>query len=927
MFRFSTLLLATIPSISSAATLSVGPTQPYVTISDALLAAADGDTIEVDAGDYAEVLDVSIDVDIVGLDGLGNTTLSGIGAAAVTINGTTASLSGFTLNPSADRGIVLANGATFAGTDLDVSGFVLGPNEDGAALVADSSMVTLVDVILDSNESGRDGGTAALFDSVGVFTRITVTNSFTAFDGAVGVYNSDLFVEDSTFSDNVSDDDGGAFDIDQGSGVTITTSTFTNNSAVDAGGAITAQNSSDLALIDCVFEGNVASEGPGSPSSGGAVRIRIDANLTATGTDFTGNSAEANGGAIRLDGGDHTFGGNTFGGNVCVDGFGGAIAMDGGADVTIDGDTFDNHSASFGGALYSTDDGDLLVTNSIFTANQSVERGGAIRWLPDGAGASLSIAFSSFDANASGTTGGAIAISDFGGGGGAPFISINNTFTGNASAEAGGAVYVQNLENVYAEANIFCANVSVLEGGAAFVDNGGASTNGWFGNLFVDNQSADLGGGLAFDSASTSTLVNNTFAGNSGGIGGHVGAVTTDVNLVNNIFVDAPAGDGVQQSNTAGFRDYNLWLNNTNNDVGGALNAGDLGNNSIFADPAFLAYSADGDCSNDDFHLDPASPAVDAGEPGILDRDGSPSDMGAFGGPNAIPSDNDGDGFNDLQDCDDGDAAVNPNAAEICDGIDNNCDGDTDLASAGGAVPWYTDGDGDGFGDINSEVLACYDPGNMIQTGGDCDDADLAINPGATEICDDIDQDCDDIVDDGVQTAWYADSDADGFGGGHILLFDCFGGSGLVASGDDCDDDDPNVNPSAVESCDDTDNNCDGDVDEGLEEIWYEDADGDGFGVWDSTVMDCDDVDGFSPDAGDCDDSNDTVYPGAEDIEGDLIDQDCDGVADGANDGTAVGRKGEDDGGCGCDSSAGSPGWLPLLGALFAVRRREGASS
>jgi len=925
MIRFSTILLAAIPGISSAATLTVGPAQPYATISDAILAASNGDVIEVEAGDYPETLAINVDVEIVGLGGLATTSLSGVGAPAVAVDGAIARLTGFTINPTADRGVVVRNGAEFTGTDLDISGFSIDAYNAGAAVLADASMVTLVDVVMDGNDGGGDAGAAAFFDSVGSFTRVTVTRSTAGADGAVGVYASDLFIEDSTFEDNVAADDGGAFDIDLGSAVIFTTSTFADNSAIDAGGAITAQQGVDLVLIDCTFDGNVASDGPGSNSSGGAVRVRFTSNLTMSGTTFTNNTAEGDGGAIRLEDGNHDLSGNTFTDNASVAELGGAIAAAAGADVTSDGDTFDDNNADLGGAFYLTDEGDADFTNAVFTGNIATSRGGAIRWNPNSPDGSLNLAFSSFDGNIAGTTGGAVAVNNFGGGGSSPFTSIANVFTNNASTESGGAIYLSAMGDIYAEANTFCANDATLEGGAAFVDGGATTNHEWYGNLFIDNVSADDGGGLAFDDADQPQVVNNTFAGNSGANGGHISSANgTNPDLWNNIFSDAPAGDGVQQSNTGGSRDYNLWFNNTSSDVGGALNNGDLGGNAVFADPQFIAYSADGDCSNDDFHVDPASPAVDGGDPGLDDRDGSPSDIGAYGGPNGQPNDADGDGFNELVDCDDNDAAVNPDAAEICDGIDNNCNGETDLASAAGAVPWYTDGDGDGFGDINSEVLACYDPGGMIPDGGDCDDANVDIGPNMPELCDGIDQDCDGLVDDGVTIAWYDDADGDGFGGGTIVLFNCYGAAGLVEGGEDCDDTNGDIHPDATEVCDAADNNCDGDIDEGLQDTWYEDADDDGFGIWDSTVMDCDEVDGFSLEAGDCNDDDETIYPGADEVEGDAIDQDCDGVADGANDGvnSGGGGKGKDDGGCGCDSSTGSPGWLVLLAGLLAVRRR-----
>ncbi|GEM_PF-1220233 len=115
----------------------------------------------------------------------------------------------------------------------------------------------------------------------------------------------------------------------------------------------------------------------------------------------------------------------------------------------------------------------------------------------------------------------------------------------------------------------------------------------------------------------------------------------------------------------------------------------------------------------------------------------------------AGPPDADGDGFTSDVDCDDGDIAINPGATEICDGVDNDCNGDIDDADAGvtGRSTWYADADGDSYGDdTDPGTLACLQPSNTSADNTDCDDSDAGINPGATEINGDgIDQDCDGV--------------------------------------------------------------------------------------------------------------------------------------------------------------------------------------
>ncbi len=101
--------------------------------------------------------------------------------------------------------------------------------------------------------------------------------------------------------------------------------------------------------------------------------------------------------------------------------------------------------------------------------------------------------------------------------------------------------------------------------------------------------------------------------------------------------------------------------------------------------------------------------------------------------------------------------------------------------------------------------------------GLDCDDSDPTVYPGATEVCDGKDNNCDGYVDEGVSTAYYLDDDGDGYGVDGSDILSCEPVSGYSALGGDCDDNDPNIHPGAAEVLDGVDNNCDGTVDEGFE--------------------------------------------------------------------------------------------------------------
>ena len=106
-------------------------------------------------------------------------------------------------------------------------------------------------------------------------------------------------------------------------------------------------------------------------------------------------------------------------------------------------------------------------------------------------------------------------------------------------------------------------------------------------------------------------------------------------------------------------------------------------------------------------------------------------------------------GFSDNNDdCDDGDEAISPGTDEMCDGFDNNCDGAIDDETATDATAWYTDADGDGYGDEASVVITCEQPSAYVSTGGDCDDTDDTLSPSAPDWCDDgVDNNCDGDID------------------------------------------------------------------------------------------------------------------------------------------------------------------------------------
>ncbi len=239
-----------------------------------------------------------------------------------------------------------------------------------------------------------------------------------------------------------------------------------------------------------------------------------------------------------------------------------------------------------------------------------------------------------------------------------------------------------------------------------------------------------------------------------------------------------------------------------------------------------------------------------------------------------VGGDGDDDGFCDDLDCDDTDPDVYPGATEVPDdGTDQDCDG------FDGTLCW-DDLDGDGFGaDVDPEELTfspdddCEDDGEAPE-GGDCDDGDATVHPGADDVVGDgVDSDCDG----GDAADCFEDLDGDGWGGEPTVDSDgdCFDDDGQTGNVGDCDDFDPSIHPGAVEYADDgVDQDCNGtDV-----VTCFLDVDGDGFGGPTEVLVnldDCADAAGYSADHDDCDDGDVSIHPGAAEA-CDEIDSDCD---------------------------------------------------
>ncbi|MBT3221840.1 MAG: hypothetical protein HN348_22410, partial [Proteobacteria bacterium] len=329
----------------------------------------------------------------------------------------------------------------------------------------------------------------------------------------------------------------------------------------------------------------------------------------------------------------------------------------------------------------------------------------------------------------------------------------------------------------------------------------------------------------------------------------------------------------------------------------------------------------------------------------------------------------------DSTDCDDDVFEINPVAQEICDnGVDNDCSGTSDdnddnLVKSS-RTEWYLDDDNDNYGDKDQTKYRCAQPNGYVENNDDCDDNDDEVNPDATEICDTIDNNCDEQVNEDLgQTSYYQDFDGDTYGDPNSSTVWCEEPDGYVSNDTDCDDNNQDIYPNAADTQGDgVDSNCDGkggpdydDDGDGL--TWQQEqnrgsldskTDTDDDGVLDNDELKADTDDDNIMNAADDDDDGDgipTAVEGTDDPDDDglpnYLDTDSDGdgsldndegTGDLDNDGIPnyldTGKRPDDDTsdappdpptkyGIGCHTGPTPAGTMALMLALAALRRRE----
>jgi len=381
------------------------------------------------------------------------------------------------------------------------------------------------------------------------------------------------------------------------------------------------------------------------PASGDDIRI-----VSTHGSDFTIIQSNTGGTPVTITGGQSTA--------SLIDGFritGGLAASSGGgvfvqnSSVTLANCRVDDNEAEDHGGGIAVLNGDLVLQNSVVEDNEAGVHGGGI-YKADG---SLTVSDSTLESNFAGVDGGAVYLSS-----GAVTI-IDSVVLSNGAGDDGGGIYLfPDSGLVTISGSTFDTNTSADNAGCLYID---AFEGQIYRNVFQGCTGQDFGGAAYLAATTGTTLFYNNITNDSQAAQGAALYLTGGATqVVNNTFFDSVATDtttgaAVRASGSAIFQNnlisagtgYGLRLTSSccptmayNNvfgmSSGASYNGGIVGQSGNTAlDPLFSLGSADGNPTNDDLSLDPASPCIDAGNPTptFNDPDGTISDLGAYGGP------------------------------------------------------------------------------------------------------------------------------------------------------------------------------------------------------------------------------------------------------------------------------------------------------
>ncbi len=552
-------------------------------------------------------------------------------------------------------------------------------------------------------------GGGAIYASDSTFSaRETVfEGNYSYYGGALYLYRTETDLDAVQLLDNWSYSAGAVYFIGPGA-LSDRDGAYEGNWSYYGAGAIILSSYTSAA-----FQGSRFLENAAYYANGGAVYIYYLSNTSWRDVRFEDNYAYYGGGALHLQStyGEHELRSVSFSGNEAI---------------------YDR-----GAAIYGYYYAKLDLVDCRFDRNEGVQDGGALALLYSGA----TVRGSSFtDNRTTGGQGGAI-YSYSGASYGSPLVLEDNDFTGNEADWHGGAVastsdHVRFADNRFhsnssgagglggavvlmaplsheLNRNRFSANTAHY-GAGVYVYGPLSAPGNWTNNQFIEN-TASIGGAAVLGDAGSTAILNNTFVGNSGvEEAADLAVYESALDVRNNLFAHEVSGAALHVyddgSALGSSYTHNAFFAGAGGPVGGQLAATRLGEGTLLdLDPLLSRYVAGSSVDRQILVPLRDSPLLDAGDPALLDPDGSRADIGAWGGPGIVVEDGDGDGWPNWVDCDDGEPSAHPEGTDLWyDGVNGDCLSGSDY-----------DQDGDGV--------------DALPWGTDCDDLDAAVQSGCED--------------------------------------------------------------------------------------------------------------------------------------------------------------------------------------------------